>query len=175
MLPTFRYHPDPIATGSIKASDVTCACCGQPRGYIYTGSVYGPSELREKLCPWCIASGSAASKYDCFFSDDHPLLEAKLAPPIVLEVSRRTPGYSSWQQEEWQACCNDACEFHGDASKQQLADLAGERLVWHLRRWKWDEDYWREFVEAYEPRGMMSVFHFVCRDCRQPTFALDLA
>lgn len=26
-LPFFRYHPDPIATGSIRAAAETCACC----------------------------------------------------------------------------------------------------------------------------------------------------
>jgi len=36
-LPTFRYHPDPLASGSIAASDAACACCNQHRGFIYTG------------------------------------------------------------------------------------------------------------------------------------------
>jgi hypothetical protein len=35
-LPTFRYHPDPIATGSIIASDETCLCCEQERGYKFS-------------------------------------------------------------------------------------------------------------------------------------------
>ena len=175
MLPTFRYHPDPIATGCVKPSDATCVCCGQARGYLYTASVYGPAELRGKLCPWCIATGSAASRYDCLFTDDRPLRAARLDRQTVLEVSRKTPGYSSWQEQEWQVCCDDACEFHGDATRQQLADLAGERLAFHLRRWKSNPEQWRQFVETYEPRGMTSVFRFACRHCGQPTFALDVA
>jgi uncharacterized protein len=39
-LPVFRYHPDPIASGSIVASGAQCACCGARRGFIYTGPVY---------------------------------------------------------------------------------------------------------------------------------------
>ena len=175
MLPTFRYHPDPVATGSIAPSDATCLCCGEVRGYIYTASVYGPSRFRERLCPWCIASGAAASKYNCFFSDDTPLADAGLGRSIVLEVSRKTPGYSSWQQGEWQVCCGDACEFHGEATQRQLADLSGDRLAWHLRRWTWGERDWQRLVEAYEPCGAMSVLRFVCRHCGQPTLALDLA
>jgi uncharacterized protein CbrC (UPF0167 family) len=33
-LPVFRYHPDPIASGSgsIIASHAQCACCGGRRG-----------------------------------------------------------------------------------------------------------------------------------------------
>lgn len=36
-LPKFKYHPDPVATGHLVESDTACACCGQVRGYIYTG------------------------------------------------------------------------------------------------------------------------------------------
>ncbi|REJ66450.1 MAG: hypothetical protein DWQ31_14945 [Planctomycetota bacterium] len=31
-LPVFKYHPDPLDTGAIAASDAICACCGQSRG-----------------------------------------------------------------------------------------------------------------------------------------------
>jgi uncharacterized protein CbrC (UPF0167 family) len=175
MLPTFRYHPDPVATRSVARSDTTCLCCGEARGYIYTAPVYGPSRLHEKLCPWCIASGAAASKYNCFFSDDSPLTEAGLDRSIVLEVSRKTPGYSSWQQGEWQVCCDDACEFQGDATKRHLADLSEDRLAWHLRRWKWAERDWQRLVEAYKPGGATSLLRFVCRHCGQPTLAIDPA
>jgi uncharacterized protein CbrC (UPF0167 family) len=175
MLPTFRYHPDPIATGSIKPSEATCTCCGQAGGYVYTGSVYGPAELREKLCPRCIASGSAASKYKCFFSDEHPLTKAKLARPIVLEVSRKTPGYSSWQQGQWQVCCDDACAFHGDATKDQLKAMSGELLDRHLKKWRCSAERWQQLIDAYEPGGAVSVFRFLCLHCGQPSYALDLA
>ncbi|MCU9953286.1 CbrC family protein [Burkholderia pyrrocinia] len=32
-LPAFRYHPDPLATGSVIRSDARCMCCGDARGY----------------------------------------------------------------------------------------------------------------------------------------------
>jgi len=99
-LPVFVYHPFPLQTGAVKPSTDACACCGQPRGFVYTASVYGSSELRGKLCPWCIADGSAASKFELYFSDDHPLLKSGVPKEIVDEVTRRTPGYISWQQEE---------------------------------------------------------------------------
>ncbi|MBU5947152.1 CbrC family protein [Streptomyces sp. PAM3C] len=28
-LPSFRHHPDPVATGSIRASTDRCVCCGR--------------------------------------------------------------------------------------------------------------------------------------------------
>jgi uncharacterized protein CbrC (UPF0167 family) len=77
-LPEFRYHPDPIATGSIKSSDATCVCCEQRRGFIYTCNTYCEDELVEALCPWCIADGSAINMFGATFSDDHPLEPAEL-------------------------------------------------------------------------------------------------
>ena len=64
-LPAFRYHPDPISSGSIVASEKVCRCCGQNRGYIYAASVIAEEELDEKICPWCIVNGSAHSRLAC--------------------------------------------------------------------------------------------------------------
>src|SRR5688572_19854803 len=98
MLPEFHYHPDPIATGNVKPSDKTCQGCGQSRGYIYIASVYAIEELNEAICPWCIADGTAAKKFDAMFADSHPLRQAGVTKQIIEEVTRRTPGYVSWQQ-----------------------------------------------------------------------------
>src|SRR5947207_6887785 len=91
-LPTFRYHPDPIATGSVKPSDKECRSCGEARGYIYTSSVYAEESLDEEICPWCIADGSAAEKFDASFCDANPLAEADVPDHIIEEVTMRTPG-----------------------------------------------------------------------------------
>ncbi len=104
-LPSFQYHPDPIATGAIKASDEVCECCDKPRGYIYTSTIYAEEEI-EFICPWCISDGSAANKYDGLFSDNYPLQESGVSQEAISEVCERTPGYNSWQQEEWQSLLN---------------------------------------------------------------------
>ncbi|WP_412524086.1 CbrC family protein [Burkholderia sp. S-53] len=39
-LPAFRYHPDPLATGSVIRSDARCVCCGDARGYVCAGPVH---------------------------------------------------------------------------------------------------------------------------------------
>ena len=36
-LPAFRYHPDPVATGSVRSADEPCQVCGRRRGYLYDG------------------------------------------------------------------------------------------------------------------------------------------
>jgi hypothetical protein len=67
--PEFPYHPDPRATGSVVVSDTSCVACGQSRGFVYAGPVYSQGELIDSLCPWCIADGSAAEKYEAEFTD----------------------------------------------------------------------------------------------------------
>jgi uncharacterized protein len=109
-LPVFRYHPDPIASGSVVESDAVCACCGKSRGYIYTTPIYSEDELGDGVCPWCIADGSAHRKLDATFVD--PEAFADTTPETAIdEISQRTPGYSAWQGEQWPACCDDATAF----------------------------------------------------------------
>jgi uncharacterized protein CbrC (UPF0167 family) len=89
-LPTFRYHRDPLTSGSVAASVKKCKCCKQARGFIYTGPVYAESDLDEALCPWCIADGSAAEKFVATFVDSEAF--PKDAPEAaVKEIIERTP------------------------------------------------------------------------------------
>ncbi len=150
MIPKFKYHPDPIATGAIKKNDSQCECCGENRGYTYTATLYSPEEI-EFICPWCIADGSAAQKFDGMFCDDYPLIEANLNNSIIDEVTLRTPGFNSWQQEEWLVCCEDACEFHGDATKNdfQSIGLSGFQSIFNDKGIK--QDFFDQFKASYPP------------------------
>src|SRR5688572_32860612 len=103
--PNFRYHSDPIATGSVEPSEAPCICCGRHRGFIYVGPVYSEAELNEALCPWCIDNGSAARTFDAAFTDragvgDYGRWES-VSDSTLDEVSMRTPGFNGWQQERW--------------------------------------------------------------------------
>jgi uncharacterized protein CbrC (UPF0167 family) len=173
MLPSFRYHPDPIATGSVVLSDTLCRCCGQARGYIYKASVYCRELLRESLCPWCIADGSAAQKFDAVFSDAEPLAQAGVPMATIKEVTERTPGYISWQQEVWLSCCGDACEFHGDAPKQELDALTGEPLASLFSECGIDRITWDKILKSYQPGGNPAVYRFRCRHCGQVRYGFD--
>lgn len=70
-LPAFRYHPDPLATGSVIRSDARCVCCGDVRGDVYAGPVYAVDEYEQCICPWCIADGSAHARSDASFTDTY--------------------------------------------------------------------------------------------------------
>ncbi len=172
-LPIFTYHPDPLATGSVRPGTERCACCGQVRGFIYAGPIYAASSDGTTLCPWCIADGTAAAKLDGTFSDDHPLARAGIPEAVIEEVTQRTPGYQSWQQDEWQTCCGDACEFHGDPMRAGLALADPTAVAQFLSATGWSPEQWQEFVSNYEPGGSPALYHFVCRGCKTSKYGWD--
>ncbi|MEU1590612.1 CbrC family protein [Micromonospora sp. NPDC005710] len=56
--PVFRYHPDPLATGSAMQIEHECTVCGQLRQVRYRGPIYGRQP--GTLCLHCIYSGEAS-------------------------------------------------------------------------------------------------------------------
>lgn len=163
-LPRFTYHPNPIATESIIPSDETCECCGNARRYVYCTTPYGSKEI-EFVCPWCIADGTAGAKLGASFSDSWPLSQAEISKEIIDEVTLRTPGYVSWQQESWIACCDDACEFHGDADPGELAALHGDDRSRVAKDFDLPIDDFEEMLKYYEPKGSPAIYKFKCRHC----------
>lgn len=171
-LPTFKYHPNPIATGAVKESDAACECCGQARGFIYTSRLYSAQKV-EAICPWCIADGSAAKKFEGMFCDDSPLAEAGLAEEVIGEVSQRTPCFNSWQQQVWLTCCEDACEFHGNVSTAEVAamDIDAAAEAFH-GRWP-NESQFEQFKKNYRPGGNPAIYKWVCRHCAKVQLYAD--
>ncbi len=113
-LPVFRYHPDPVATGSVEQTSGECSVCGEDRGYLYVGPVYTEDDVTDgSLCPWCIADGRAASTFDAAFTDIGEYGPDDAPQSVLDEVSRRTPGFNAWQQDHWLYHCGDACAFVG--------------------------------------------------------------
>lgn len=171
-LPKFRYHPNPVATGAIVATDDECECCGLCRGYKYSSGIYCENDV-ETVCPWCIADGSLAAKFGASLVDDHPLRGAGLSSDIVEEVTTRTPGYVSWQQDAWMSCCKDACEFHGDAPHAELQALDDAGLRQLASDSGFSVETLRDILPSYEPGGSPAFYKFVCRHCRRARFNGD--
>ena len=173
-LPWFTYHPDPLKTGSVEASEARCVCCGRERGYIYVAPVYAAEKLTSQLCPWCIADGSAAERFGATYSDGHSLIQAGVPEAVIEEVTQRTPGFHSWQGEDWKACCGDACEFHGQASRAHLLALDASALEHFLSLTHWTPEQWTEFVsDVYEPGSSPAIYHFACRKCPKTKYGWE--
>lgn len=171
-LPIFRYHPDPLATGSVVPSEATCDCCGAARGLAYTGPVYSEDDVGT-VCPWCIADGSLADRFGATLVDDHPLAAADLPESVIEEVSTRTPGYEAWQEPSWLACCGDACEFHGDAPRDEIRALDESGLQQLAADSGFAVADLRTVLPDYEPGGSHAFYKFVCRHCRRTRYHGD--
>ena len=168
-IPVFKYHPDSISTGFIERSNVRCECCGQQRGFIYTGPVYSVEELSECICPWCIDDGSAHTKFDAEFTDAAGIggyLALSVLPPAVIdEVAFRTPGFSGWQQEHWLACCGDAAAFVGLAGRTELEERWPEAVAAIHQECGLEGSEWQGYFHALDKVGSPTAYVFQCLHC----------
>jgi len=169
-LPEFKYNPDPVATGSVIESDAKCECCGQVRGYIYTGPVYSLEELEDALCPWCISDGSASEKFDATFTDEAGIGDygawESVPDHVVAEVSRRTPGFCGWQQERWWTHCGDAAAFIGRAGSTELNTYGREAIIAIQQSIGLsDGKEWEKFFAALDKDGSPTAYLFRCVKC----------
>lgn len=165
-LPEFPYHPDPVGTGFVERSDKTCLSCHQSRGFIYTGPVFAVEELIDSLCPWCIADGSAATRFDATFTDDMPVPDG--VPVEVIEtVTKRTPGFAGWQQEHWLYHCGDGTAFLGRAGWRELQSLpdALDALRHEHAGLGWTQELIEEYLSRLDKDGSPSAYLFRCRRC----------
>jgi uncharacterized protein CbrC (UPF0167 family) len=169
--PSFRYHPDPIATGSVTPSDVVCKACGQSRGLIYTGPVYGieATSYREAICPWCIADGTAHEKLNVEFTDTAAVGGYGAWEPVpasaVEEVAYRTPSFAGWQQERWFTHCGDAAEFLGIVGRTELESLGAEAIEAIRQECGFEGAEVDSWYEALDRDHGPTAYIFRCRHC----------
>lgn len=170
-IPTFRYHPDPLATGSIVVSEVICRSCERARGYIYAGPVYAREDLDEEICPWCIADGSAASQFEANFVVPDAIGDfgrwASVSEAVVKEISTRTPGFNGWQQERWWTHCGDGAEYLGTAGQKELMTTWSLALDRIRAESGYGPDQWASYFEDLDAQGSPTAYIFRCRHCSE--------
>ena len=122
MLPTFRYHPDPLGTHAfLQGEPREGQCCGKMTDTWYEQPFFSMDDV-DVLCPQCISDGTAARKFDGDFID--AASADKVSDPEKLEeLIHRTPSYCGWQQEYWLAHCDDYCEFLGYVGWDDLVKM----------------------------------------------------
>jgi uncharacterized protein len=168
-LPTFKYHPDPLATGSIELSSQKCLACGQARGFIYKGQPYAEEELIDAFCPWCIADGKAHEQFDAEFVDAAGVggygMWQPVSDEVVAEVAYRTPGFIGWQQEKWFTHCADAGEFLGRAGKAELMTYGSEAVTVIKEEIGFEGKEWDDYFGSLDKDGEPTAYIFRCRHC----------
>lgn len=166
-LPAFRHHPDPIASGSISASDATCACCNLSRGYLYEGPVYGEGD-EVPLCPWCIADGSAHTRLDVTFVDSEAFDDD--APEEVTNlICERTPGFNAWQAERWPSCCGEPAAFVTPAGAEEIRTkylrLEGPLMTYIVHEMSISGGAARRLLDSLRKDQSPTAFIFKCLHC----------
>ncbi len=167
-LPVFRYHPDPIASRSVEASDAQCACCNQRRGYICTGPTYSEAELEDALCPWCIADGKAHETFDASFADPARFPDG-VAQDVIEEIAHRTPGFNAWQEPRWLVCCGDAAAFLEPAGQAEIRarypQIAGALMMYIVHELKISGGAAARFLASLDRDHGPTAYVFACRHC----------
>lgn len=177
-LPTFRYHPDPIATGAFEKVTITCVSCSQQRPWRYVVPAYGTRDLRDSLCPWCIADGSAADRFGLVFTDLRGAAESAVpaSDDVIDEIEQRTPGFSGWQQERWLFHCDDAAAFVGSAGWAEIRHLpdAMADVREQVGAWGFDQSESDAFMEALDLDSSPVAHIFRCLGCDRHVAYADL-
>lgn len=175
-LPVFRYHPDPVATGSIVPSRAACTVCGRTRGYAYDGPVYAGSEDEGALCPWCIADGSAHRALDATFVDEEGFADG-IPDAARCEIAQRTPGYSAWQEEVWPACCEDAMAFLGPVGVEDIRrswpEYEGLVLGYIVYDLGLSGGAAKRMLDALRRDAAPTAYLFRCLHCLRPAVHVD--
>jgi hypothetical protein len=167
-LPRFKYHPDPLASGSIVPSPNACRSCGRVRGFIYSGPTYTVEELEDSICPWCISEGTAHEKFDASFTDITQVGGSEwiaVSRPVAEEVAFRTPGFSGWQAERWFTHCEDAGEFLGPMGRTELEAIGSEAIAVIRLESSYSDDEWQGYWKSMDRDHGPTAYVFRCRHC----------
>jgi uncharacterized protein CbrC (UPF0167 family) len=180
-LPEFKYHPNPIETGAFKTDKtVKCDCCRQMTDVYYEGSFYCIENI-DYLCPFCIASGKAAEKFDGEFQD-YASIEGISPNPsepntfnnkeAIEEVTKRTPTYNSWQQQVWLAHCDDLCAFIGYVGWNEIKDKVNEfaDLQSDIQDYNFSTDDLSKYLFN---NGSLQGYLFQCLHCKKYRLYMD--
>lgn len=116
-LPKFKYHPNLYHTQIVVFGKGICNCC-KKKTEAYIESMYAEEET-DCICLDCVADGKAASMFDGQFVQDADVIDNEEATD---ELFHRTPGYFSWQGENWKACCNDYCAYIAGLDEKDFLD-----------------------------------------------------
>lgn len=166
----FRYHPDPVTTGSAISSESACDICGVARGFIYNGPIFG--EQPEALCLHCIASGRAAVTLGrpdgpAEFTDVGVEVPEGVPDQVLAEVAHRTPGFRGWQQERWLYHCHDAAAFLGPVGFPELERHpdALDMVLHENDEYGWSAQQCRAYVQQLSKVGDATAYLFRCLSC----------
>lgn len=170
--PKFKYHLDPIKSKVFIKGESICPVCNRINEYRYDLAFYAIEEV-EDICPWCIADGSAAKKYDGMFNDDTGC-ENVSNKEYLFELLYRTPSYAALQTEQWLSHCDDYCMFIEYVGWKEIKDIVDE-LKDDIERIKAKYRMSQEEFEKWLINdGSFQGYLFRCVNCGKHRLAVDM-
>lgn len=175
--PHFKYHPNAYKLDLFVEEEGTCDVCQKEQFLKYEASFYA-EEDPNYICPFCIADGSAAKKYDGSFNDycgiegvspDPNDPAPKIPHALLLEICDRTPSYISWQQEQWLTHCNEPCAFIDYADTESIAPFR-EEIISEL-----DAFIGEETLNYIRKDGDCVGYLFQCVQCGKHKLHVDFS
>ena len=164
-LPKFKYHPNVYECGVVEFGKGTCNCCGK-EVEAYVQMMYTTEDV-DCICMDCVASGKAAEKFDGSFIQDADSIDNEAASE---ELWCRTPGYLSWQGENWVACCNDYCEYIGTVGTKELEELG---IADELFEADGSYEGWKDARKYLTKDGSLCGYLFHCLHCGKYHLRVD--
>jgi uncharacterized protein CbrC (UPF0167 family) len=171
-LPTFRFFPSAFAAGRFSRTDELCSGCAKARGWLYEGVVYATDLDDAKFCPWCIAGGRVAALGGTFNDLERPA-------DGQLEVEACTPGFDSWQDQQWPVHHDLPCTFVavvGFDDLRHLGDAAVLAMKTEVRSWGgWTDEAISAFVGRLTVSGQPTGYIWRCENCGAYTCRADFS
>ncbi|KAA0543115.1 CbrC family protein [Bacillus sp. BGMRC 2118] len=172
-LPNYKYNPYPIKLGVIVEEETFCPVCEKKQEYVYQGPFYSEEEV-EGICPWCIADGTAAKKYDGEFQDPASCDEVD-DEKFVDELILRNPGYTGWQQEYWLSHCGDFCSIIGYVGWEEIKHLENELKEDINNICNEFQMSGQEFKDNLVNQGDFQGYLFQCNCCKKHRLHVDMS
>ncbi|MET8463579.1 CbrC family protein [Micromonospora zamorensis] len=186
--PVFRYHPDPLATGSAVRIQHECSVCRQLRKTRYAGPIYGRQP--DSLCLHCIYSGKASRALGLVVAatDGSDILEMPadfsdavdvpddVPQHVIEEITRRTPGFTGWQQGSWLYHCGDGAAFLGPVGYRDVEshpDALNMLRTTH-RQLGWSTEETEEFLHRLSRNDEPTAYLFQCLHCATHLASWDI-
>lgn len=175
--PNFKYHPNAYKLNIFEHEKGICSICNEERDLKYNCSFYSIDEP-DYICPWCIANGEAARKYNGEFNDFcsiEGISPDPSDPPSTVntqhlnEICTQTPSYHSWQQEVWLVHCNEPCKFIAYADSKMLKPIWNE-----IKADIEEQSYPLELIQDHlSIDGDLTAYLFQCIHCQQHRLHID--
>ncbi|GIN88073.1 hypothetical protein J6TS2_44590 [Heyndrickxia sporothermodurans] len=168
-MPKFKYVADEALNELFQFETAICDCCEKEVAATAIAGIYAIEDV-DAICPDCIVSGKAAQKFNGEFQDYLINDENVINREWTKEVLERTPGYVSWQGNNWLAHCQDYAQFIGYVGWEELVELGIENDFENFT------DLPKENLQQYLVNdGHIQGYLFRCLQCQTYLLYADMS